>query len=70
MEIEKMLNDEEQLSYERFTQRCVKLNRERSIPFSNLKFTVIASPTGIGTNFKAICEELEITKDITDYDSW
>lgn len=64
------LNDLELEAYNEFYKFCEECNSYREVPYSHLTFTYCFTPTGIGVTCKVKCNQLDLQKDITDYECW
>lgn len=53
-----------------FQKLCDQVNELREYPFEKFTYKYEIFFTGIGTGCRVKCVELEVVKDITDYDLW
>lgn len=59
------LNEKEVEAKDEFYKACKYLLKGENV---NLSF--IFTPTGVGNSVDIYCKELDISRDITDYDKW
>ncbi|MNR53595.1 hypothetical protein D3C85_1736340 [compost metagenome] len=64
------VSENETKSIAEFYELCNQVNDLKEVPYDALTYTYCFTPTGIGSVLKVKCNQLDLQKDVTDYECW